>query len=99
MLQNFKSVKDPFEVEIPHWNAFEVEIPNWNPFEVEIPHCGFPNSRRGLVLPDTYSGLKFELRAFSSLKVDRLGRKTGKKKEKITSKSIGVNEHNHKKCG
>ena len=52
--------KDPFEVEIPHWNPFEVEVPHWNLFEVEVPHGGFPNFRPDLVLPDTYNGLKFE---------------------------------------
>ena len=74
-----------------------MEIPHWNPFEVEIPYCGFPNFRRDLVHPDTYHGLKFEFCAFSSLKVDRLEEKP-EKKGKIVSKSIGVNEHNHKKC-
>ena len=87
ILQNFKILENPLEVEIPHWNPFEVEVPHWNPFEVEVPHCGFPNFRRDLVLPDTYNGLKFEFCSFSSLKVDKLVRKTEMKRKN----SIQVN--------
>ena len=87
ILQNFKILENPFEVEIPHWNPFEVEVPRWNLFEVEVPHCGLPNFRPDLVLPDTYNGLKFEFCSFSSIKVDKLVGKTEIKRKN----SIQVN--------
>ena len=65
-----------------------------DPFEGGILHCEFPDFRQDLVFSDTYNGLKFQFSAFSSLQVDRSGRKT-EKKGKIISKSIGVNERKH----
>ena len=53
-----------------------------DPFEGGIPQCGFPNFSRDLVVSDTYISSKFEFSACSGLKVDKLGRKTEKSKEK-----------------